>query len=77
MTRRQVLISRLTAALRGRLKSSPLPVREFVYKAVEEHLSEVKASGDLYDALPETRGKFDRIVREVVVRLCEDLRIRF
>jgi hypothetical protein len=58
------LISRLSAALRGRTQLDANDSAKLA-RAIEERLSEVKAEAALYDALPGGANKFQRLVRSV------------
>jgi hypothetical protein len=66
MTNRDRLISRLCAAVRSR--GLDCNNAKAVARCVEEHLSEIKADGALYDSLPRSKNNFSNIVKAVVLR---------
>jgi hypothetical protein len=63
ITDRDRLISRLAAAVRTR--GVRCEDRERLARCIEEHLSEVRADGAMYDSLRERPGKFAALVGAV------------
>ena len=73
VTKRQSLIFRLAAMLRRptAMLRQQININDerAVANAIEEHLDGIKADGELYDQLPDSRGKFYRLVHATMKHL--------